>query len=53
LAFCQGTISHTDAFQLACAANAGTDLFITNDTRLESKNVRGIKSVSSLARALL
>jgi len=47
------TISHADAIQLACAANAGTDLFITNDSRLESKTVRGIKFVSSLARAPL
>jgi predicted nucleic acid-binding protein len=47
------TISHADAIQFACAANAGTDLFITNDARLESKTVRGIKFVSSLARAPL
>ena len=47
------TISHADAIQLACAANAGTDLFITNDGRLGSKTVRGIKFVSSLARAPL
>jgi predicted nucleic acid-binding protein len=46
-------ISHADAIQLACAAAADTDLFITNDARLEKKTIRGIKFVTSLARAPL
>jgi predicted nucleic acid-binding protein len=47
------SIAHADAIQLACAATANTDLFITNDARLESKTVRGIKFFASLARAPL
>jgi uncharacterized protein len=31
-----------DAVQLACAASAGVDLFVTNDTRLQGKHVSGI-----------
>lgn len=31
-----------DAVQLACAASAGVDLFVTNDTRLQGKHVKGI-----------
>jgi predicted nucleic acid-binding protein len=42
-----------DAIQLACAASAGVDLFITNDERLAGKNVSGIKFITSLARAPL
>jgi predicted nucleic acid-binding protein len=40
-----------DAIQLACAAAAGVDLFITNDARLQSKHVEGIQFIVSLARA--
>jgi predicted nucleic acid-binding protein len=40
-----------DAIQLACAAAAGVDLFITNDARLHSKHVEGIQFIVSLARA--
>ncbi len=40
-----------DAIQLACAAAAGVDLFITNDQRLAAKQVRGIQFVVSLDRA--
>lgn len=39
-----------DAIQLACAATAGVDLFITNDTRLHSKQVPGIQFIVSLDR---
>jgi len=46
-------IAHADALQLACAAVAGTDLFITSDARLESKTIRGVKFVTSLLRAPL
>lgn len=42
-----------DAIQLACAADAGIDLFITNDDRLSGKSVPGIHFISSLARAHL
>jgi predicted nucleic acid-binding protein len=39
-----------DAIQLACAAAAGVDLFITNDTRLQSKRVEGIQFIVPLDR---
>ena len=39
-----------DAVQLACAAAAGVDLFITNDARLQSKQVPGIQFIVSLDR---
>ena len=45
------TIRPPDAIQLACAAAAGVDLFITNDERLSSKLVAGVKFVTSLDRA--
>jgi len=40
-----------DAIQLACAAAAGIDLFITNDVRLSDSVVPGINFISSLERA--
>ncbi|MBI3030742.1 MAG: type II toxin-antitoxin system VapC family toxin [Candidatus Rokubacteria bacterium] len=42
-----------DAMQLACAAHARVDLFITNDDRLSEKTVPGIQFVTSLARSPL
>jgi uncharacterized protein len=39
-----------DAIQLACAASANVDLFVTNDDRLQSKQVDGIQFIVSLAR---
>lgn len=39
-----------DAIQLACAASAGVDLFITNDARLHPKQVPGIQFIVSLDR---
>jgi predicted nucleic acid-binding protein len=42
-----------DAIQLACAAQAQTDLFITNDQRLAGQIVSGIQFVTSLQRAFL
>ena len=45
------SIRPPDAIQLACAASAGVDLFITNDDRLSRKNVTGIDFITSLARA--
>ena len=40
-----------DAIQLACAASAGVDLFITNDGRLQGKQVSGIQFIVPLERA--
>ena len=42
-----------DAIQLACAATAGVDLFITNDDRLSRKYVPDVKFITSLERAYL
>ena len=47
------TIKAPDAIQLACAAAAGTDLFITNDDRLSRKHVPDVKFITSLERAYL
>lgn len=47
------TIRPPDAIQLACAAAAGVDLFITNDDRLSRKHVSGVKFITSLERAYL
>jgi uncharacterized protein len=44
-------INPADAVQLACAAAADIDLFITNDGRLSRKNVPGIKFISVLSEA--
>jgi predicted nucleic acid-binding protein len=37
-----------DSIHLACAAQAGTDLFLTNDKRLLGKVVPGIQFIASL-----
>ena len=42
-----------DAIQLACAAQARADLFITNDERLSRFTVPGVQFVTSLERAPL
>ncbi len=47
------TIRAPDAIQLACAAQARVDLFITNDDRLSNKIIPGIQFISSLQRAFL
>ena len=39
-----------DAVQLSCAASAGVDLFITNDDRLQDKQVPGIQFIVPLTR---
>lgn len=44
-------IKAPDAFQLACAATARIDLFITNDHRLRGKHVQGIHFISDLDQA--
>lgn len=36
-----------DAIHLACAASAGVDLFVTNDTRLASMSVPGIRFITT------
>lgn len=46
-------IKAPDAIQLACAATAGVDLFITNDDRLSLKYVPDVKFITSLERAYL
>jgi predicted nucleic acid-binding protein len=40
-----------DAIQLACAAAAGIDLFITNDDRLSKFHVQGIHFITGLDQA--
>jgi predicted nucleic acid-binding protein len=47
------TIRPPDAIQLACAAQARVDLFITNDERLSTKSIPRIQFVSSLQRVFL
>jgi uncharacterized protein len=42
-----------DAIQLACAACARVDLFVTNDARLQSKQVDGIQFIVPLDRVPL
>ena len=42
-----------DAIQLACAAHARMDLFITNDDRLSERTIPGIQFVTSLSRSPL
>jgi predicted nucleic acid-binding protein len=44
-------IPRPDAMQLACAAAAEVDLFVTNDERLSRKTVAGITFICALARA--
>lgn len=41
-------IPSADAIHLACAATAGTDLFLTNDKRLVGKVVPGIQFIAGL-----
>lgn len=47
------SIRAPDAIQLACAAAAGTDLFVTNDERLSRKNAPGIEFIQSLRQSFL
>jgi predicted nucleic acid-binding protein len=39
-----------DAIQLACAASANVDLFVTNDERLQGRHVDGIQFIVALGR---
>jgi len=45
------TIRAPDAIQLACAASAACDLFITNDETLSRKTVPGIQFIVTLDRS--
>jgi predicted nucleic acid-binding protein len=45
-------VSPADAIQLACAAEAGVDLFLTNDRALAGKRVPGIQFVAPMDVAL-
>jgi predicted nucleic acid-binding protein len=47
------TIRPPDAIQLACAAQVGVDLFITNDDRLSRLAIPGIQFLVPLERAFL
>ncbi|MDE0106284.1 MAG: PIN domain-containing protein [Bryobacterales bacterium] len=47
------SIRPSDAIQLACAAAAEMDLFITNDDRLTRKSVRGIQFIQPLGNAFI
>lgn len=41
-------IKGPDAIQLACAGQAGVDLFVTNDRRLQGKRIDGIQFIVAL-----
>jgi len=43
-------IKPPDAIQLACAGAAGTDLFVTNDGRLQGKKIDGIQFIVALGQ---
>lgn len=45
------SIRPPDAIQLACAAQARVDLFVTNDDRLSRYKIPGVQFISSLDRA--
>jgi predicted nucleic acid-binding protein len=42
------SVKAPDAIQLACASEAGVDLFVTNDRRLQGKRVEGIQFMVAL-----
>ena len=46
----QRSLKAPDAIQLACAASANVDLFVTNDERLQSRHVEGIQFIVPLDR---
>jgi uncharacterized protein len=48
---CDRSLRAPDAIQLACAAATGVDLFVTNDARLQGKQVAGIQFIVPLDRA--
>jgi len=46
-------IGSADAIHLACAASAGTDLFLTNDKNLVGKVIPGIQFIAGLDSDIL
>ncbi len=48
-----GSLKAPDAIQLACAATARCDLFLTNDGRLSKQIVPGIQFIASLDQAFV
>jgi predicted nucleic acid-binding protein len=48
-----GKVSPADAIHLACAAKAGIDLFITNDSAMRKLNVPGINFIDGLQTSVL
>jgi predicted nucleic acid-binding protein len=46
-------IGRADAVQLACAAQARVDLFLTNDLRLRGRNIPGIQFLAGLENSPL
>jgi predicted nucleic acid-binding protein len=46
-------IPSADAIHLACAASAGTDVFLTNDKRLAGKVIPGIQFIAGLDSNIL
>jgi len=46
-------VSSIDAIHLACAAAAGTDLFLTNDKDLVGKIIPGIQFIAGLDSSIL
>ena len=42
------SVKAPDAIQLACAGEAGVDLFVTNDHRLQGRQVDGIQFIVAL-----
>jgi len=47
----RGSIKPPDAIQLATAATAGCDLFLTNDDRLQGTTVPGIHFITTFEKA--
>ena len=47
---CGRSFKAPDAIQLACAASANVDLFVTNDERLQGKQIDGIRFIVALGR---
>jgi predicted nucleic acid-binding protein len=47
---CDRTLRSPDAIQLACAGVARVDLFITNDARLQNKQIAGVQFIVPLDR---
>ena len=45
---CDRSLRAPDALQLAYAASAGVDLFVTNDRRLQGKHIEGIQFIVAL-----